>query len=448
MFDLLLKHHKALPRYTSYPTAPYWEALDSSAYEKALSGRVDKQPLSLYFHIPFCKNLCLFCACSVILNRDEAKEKIYVEYLKKEIDQVVNLIGQGQKVSQVHFGGGTPTKLSLALLTDLWEKISSSFSLEEGAEIAIEIDPRTATEEKLEGLKKLGFNRVSFGVQDLDTTVQKAIRRHQSKAVSQETFFLARALGFQGINCDLIYGLPHQTVKTFQKTVEEIILWRPDRIALFSFAYVPWLKPHQRALKEEMLPTTAEKFALYTHARTAFINAGYCAIGMDHFALPEDDLAISYQNRSLQRNFQGYTVKKAEELISFGVSSIGFTTNCYFQNAKDLPEYYAAIDKGRFPIVRGKLLTDEDRLRKWVIHTLMCQWAVDKKNFQKQFSYDFDAYFSSLKEPLNLFEQDELLINSEDKLQILPLGELFIRNIVSLFDAYLENKTSLFSSSI
>lgn len=453
MLPLLVKYHKALPRYTSYPTAPFWQELSPLLYHERLSSlRELDTPLSLYFHIPFCKSMCLFCGCSVILNRLEEKEITYVNYLKKEIDLATSHLGKGKRVSQLHFGGGTPTKLSTQLLRDLWEKIQENFSIDSDAEIAIEIDPRTVFsegEEKLRALKKWGFNRVSFGVQDLDPRVQEAIKRHQSAEMSKKTFFLARELGFQGINIDLIYGLPHQSSLSFQKTVEELLLWRPDRVALFSFANIPWLKPHQKSIAAESLPSLEEKFTIYAASRKAFIEAGYIAIGMDHFALPEDELAIHYKAQQLQRNFQGYTVKRAEELLSFGVTAIGYTQGGYFQNLKDLNTYYQSIDNGLLPIHRGKILSEEDSLRKWVIHTLMCQFELDKAQFQTKFSHSFDTFFSAAQKELQELEREGFLLNGKEKIVVQPLGELFIRNIASLFDGYLElSRSSTFSSSI
>lgn len=298
------KFNKPLPRYTSYPTAPEWETFSSEMYKKKLvSISQIEAPLSLYLHIPFCKTMCLYCGCSVVLNRKEENEERYIDYLIKEISLASSFLEKKKRVVQLHFGGGTPTKLSSALLTRLFEKIHSSFEIDYTQEIAIEIDPRTVAEDegdKLRLLKKLGFNRVSFGVQDTDPKVQEAIRRRQSLEVTLQTYALARKLGFKGINVDLIYGLPYQTSQTFDTTVTHILKMRPDRIAFFSYAQVPWLKPHQKAIREDTLPNAEEKFQIYTNARCRFVEAGYVAIGMDHFALPNDDLAIGYYTKSLQ----------------------------------------------------------------------------------------------------------------------------------------------------
>lgn len=446
----LIKYHKQTPRYTSYPTAPYWEEVVSRDYIERLQS-IDNEPLSLYFHIPFCKTMCLFCGCSVILNRKEENEEKYVSYLKREIDLVTSHLTSKKKVTQIHFGGGTPTKLSSLLLSSLFEKIEVNFDIDFSQEIAIEVDPRTVFEdrgEKLRLLKSLGFNRVSFGVQDTNSKVQEAIKRHQSYEMTKMTFLLAKELGFKGINIDLIYGLPYQTKESFSQTIEEILALNPDRIALFSYAKVPWLKPHQNAISEDTLPSTEEKFTIYEMARLAFIKAGYIAIGMDHFAKSHDELALSYHQKSLQRNFQGYTVARAEEMLGFGVTSIGLIKNMYAQNHKELSSYYSALDQSLLPITRGKILSDEDCLRKWVIHTLMCHFSLDKEEFFQKFEKKFDLHFTHLASELEDFEKEELIENSPQTLKVTSQGELFIRNIVTVFDAYLPLQTQRFSYSI
>lgn len=449
---LLLKLNKPSPRYTSYPTAPEWGPLDAQTYEKKL--KLTKPPLSLYFHIPFCKTMCLYCGCSVVLNRKPENEALYVDYLCKEISLVCSHLGEKQLVNQIHFGGGTPTKLSIPLLGRLFEHIHNSFTIAYDKEVAIEIDPRTVIEdqgEKLHFLRSLGFNRVSFGVQDTNPKVQEAVKRRQSLEMTQWTYEKARSLGFKGINIDLIYGLPFQTVSTFKETIEHILQMRPDRISLFSYAKVPWLKPHQKAIKEESLPAVEEKFAIYAHARASLVESGYVAIGMDHFSLEEDEITQGYRNKTLQRNFQGYSLKLAEEMLSFGASSIGFAQKTYVQNFKELASYYQALDQNLLPIHRGKVLTEDDLLRKWVIHTLMCDFELDKRVFASLFSIPFDIYFSDTLNALSQLERDGLVINTPDKVSVTPLGELFVRIIASSFDAYLSAQTSekpKFSQSI
>lgn len=440
---LLLKLNKPAPRYTSYPTAPEWGPLSARTYTHKLQAlKATQLPLSLYFHVPFCKTMCLYCGCSVVLNRKSENEELYVDYLCKEIDLVTAHLGTGQKARQVHFGGGTPTKLSIPQFTRLYSKIQSSFAIDYSGEVAIEIDPRTVLDdegEKLRFLRSLGFNRVSFGVQDTDSRVQEAVKRRQSLEMTQQTYEHARTLGFKGINIDLIYGLPHQTCKTFATTVEHILDMRPDRISLFSYAKVPWLKPHQKALPDSTLPSVEEKFQIYAHARHRFVQEGYVAIGMDHFSLAEDEIALAYHTKTLQRNFQGYSLKLAEDMLSFGASSIGYAQDTYVQNLKELPAYYAALDANQLPIHRGKILSAEDHLRKWVIHTLMCDFELDKRVFHQRFHTKFDIHFKDvLLEPL---ESDGLIVNNHEKIVVTELGELFVRVVAMAFDAY-ANKPS------
>ncbi len=444
-FDLS-KFNQPAPRYTSYPTAPEWGDLAPETYNQKLL-ELEDVPLSLYFHIPFCKTMCLYCGCSVVLNRKPENEERYVDYLMKEIDLVTALTGK-RRVVQLHFGGGTPTKLSIPLFARLFEKIRTSFDIDFSQEIAIEIDPRTANFEKLNFLRKIGFNRVSFGVQDTNWKVQEAVKRRQSLEMTIETYEMARQIGFEGVNVDLIYGLPHQTVETFHKTVSDILEMRPDRIALFSYAKVPWLKKHQLAIKDETLPSTEEKFEIYADARKRFVEAGYLAIGMDHFALETDEMAKCFRNRTLGRNFQGYTAQLADEMLGFGVTAIGCARHTYVQNIKDLPSYYAALDIDQLPVHRGKVSTDEDILRKWVIHTLMATFELDKKEFEKRYGEPFDTHFADILDKLSQLEVEGLVLNTPDKIVATELGELLIRVVATTFDAYIEHGHKKFSQTV
>ncbi len=451
MIDLLHRLAKPLPRYTSYPTAPHFKPLKEEHYIEVLKEIAG--PISLYLHIPFCKSMCLFCACSVILNRKEENERRYVDYLCKEIDLISSYLEEKKRVVQLHLGGGTPTKLSEPLLEKLFHSLSDRFSIDFTKEIAIEIDPRTVGEDrgkKLRRLRAFGFNRVSLGVQDVDSRVQEAVKRRQSLEVTEYAYYLARELGFTGINFDLIYGLPLQTLSSFSTTIEKITSLRPDRIALFSYAKVPWLKPHQMAIPDHTLPSIEEKFALYAHARQALISSGYLAIGMDHFALPEDSLAKSYFDKSLQRNFQGYTVAYADDQLGFGVTAIGFAKRGYFQNLKELDSYYASLDAGALPLERGRMLSREDLIRRFVIHTLMCNFELDKINFLEKYHITFDHFFQEEQERLSHLEKEGLLTNSTQKITVTPLGELFVRNIANCFDSYFDHqkKENLFSQSV
>jgi oxygen-independent coproporphyrinogen III oxidase len=397
--------------------------------------------------------MCLYCACSVILNRQEEREQIYVDYLCRELDLVADQLGSRRRISQLHLGGGTPTKLSSPLLSRIMERIEKRFDLDRSGELAIEIDPRTVSEDsgdKLTHLRQLGFNRVSFGVQDTNQEVQEAVRRRQSWEVTEQTYEMARALEFGGVNIDLIYGLPFQTPESFAETTEKICQLRPDRIALFSYAKVPWLKAHQKALRDETLPSTEQKFQIYVEARCRFVEAGYIAIGMDHFALPTDSMAKAYRTQQLQRNFQGYSLRLADHLIGCGVTATGFVANGYFQNVKELDEYYARIDNGELPLLRGKLLTQDDRIRKWTIHRLMADFCLDKQEFSTTFLRSFDDYYRDEHEALRQLEEEGLLVQQEGRLETTEYGALFIRNIASIFDGYLHNKpkANRFSQSI
>ena len=434
-----------VPRYTSYPTAPVWGPLPLNTYKQHLLKT--RGPLSLYIHIPFCRTMCLYCACSVVLNRNKENEERYVDYLLREIDMVTSYLPQKSAVHQLHFGGGTPTKLSEPLLTRIVDHLSERFAIDFTKEIAMEIDPRTVMADdgaKLRHLRALGFNRVSFGVQDTNARVQEAVKRRQSLEMTRTTFLLARELGFEEINIDLIYGLPFQTCETFEKTVDDILALGPNRIAMYSYAKVPWLKKHQRAIKDEWLPSTDEKFRIYVQARKQFTEAGYLAIGMDHFAREEDSMAQAFRNKKLQRNFQGYSLKLADHQIGLGMTSTGYVADGYFQNLKTLDTYYAAIDDGILPILRGKVMTEDDRIRKWTIHRLMCDFELDKAHFADQFGIPFDTYFANELEAI----RDSDLIEDGPVLRPTLYGALFIRNIASLFDAYLKPTETQFSRAV
>ncbi len=434
--ESLLKYDKQVPRYTSYPTAPFFKSIESDVYIDALKRfRRTKKPLSLYFHIPFCKTMCLFCGCTVVLNRKPERQSSYVDSLLNEIDLTCEHLGK-REVSQLHFGGGTPTNLSEKEFQILFKKIRQNFILLEDAEISIEIDPRTVGDGKKLSFLRTLFNRVSFGVQDTSPVVQEAIRRRQTAEMSLLTVQRARALEFDSINVDLIYGLPYQTVESFAETADRIVEMAPDRIALFSYAKVPWLKPHQKAIPDEALPTTNVKFQIYRVARARFIEAGYTAIGMDHFAKNGDTLDLAYKEKRLHRNFQGYSLKLSEDMIGFGLSSIGFIEGTYIQNTKDLKEYQQAIDEEKLPVVRGLIQNEQDKLRYQIIQRVMCNFEVDLTDLS------FEKELDLLKEMPELVEVEGSCVRAT------PLGELFIRNIAAVFDGYLSQNTESYSRSI
>lgn len=451
--ELLRSLSRPLPRYTSYPTAPAWGGMELANYEERLSlvSKADV-PLSIYVHIPFCHSMCLYCACSVVLNRKPENEERYVENLCKEIDLVTHRLGKKKKVRQLHFGGGTPTKLTEQQLERIFRKLHDAFDIEADGEIAIEIDPRTVVEDegrKLEFLKEIGYNRVSLGVQDVDSKVQEAVKRRQSYEVTRQTFLHARRLGFSSINIDLIYGLPFQTIETFTDTIQKVIGLSPDRVALFSYAKVPWLKPHQKAIKDDTLPSTEEKFHIYLTARAALQRAGYRAIGMDHFAKEDDELSLAFKNKTLHRNFQGYTVFEGEDLVGFGMTSIGYVGGAYVQNCKDLSSYYASIEEGKIPMERGKILSENDHIRRFVIQRLMCHFYLNKEEFQKKFHRPFNHYFAKELEQMSSLSAQGLVADTQEAIIVTPKGELFVRNIAATFDAYLSSSIpQRFSQSI
>ena len=437
--DLLTRLNASVPRYTSYPTAPQFYEVDEALYRKKIASfEASAKPLSIYIHIPFCKTMCLFCGCSVVLNRKPETQKAYLQLLLQEIASLP--FTRKREVLQLHLGGGTPTSLTEEELSELMDALHSRFFFPPQAEISIEIDPRTVygdAGKKLKKLRALGFNRVSFGVQDLDPLVQEAVKRRQSEEMTVTTYHLARECGFSGINLDLMYGLPHQTRERFAKTAAKIVALKPDRISFFSYAKVPWLKAHQKAIPDAWLPTDMEKFAIYTEARECFINGGYEAIGMDHFALLSDPLTLAYREKKLMRNFQGYSVSLAKDMIGLGVTAIGFLENAYFQNKKTIAEYGDAILRGELPVDRGYILHEEDQIRYWVIQKMMCHFCVDKQEFAATFQIPFDVYFVKQRKEIDRLIQEGLVEETAAILLATSTGRLFVRLIAAVFDAYL-----------
>jgi oxygen-independent coproporphyrinogen-3 oxidase len=433
--ELLLKFNHSVPRYTSYPTAPEFYPVEPSFFKERLDQYANSaDPLSIYVHIPFCKSMCLYCGCSVILNRRSDVQQNYVDLLCKEIELLP--FKKRKVVTQLHFGGGTPTSLTFHQMEQILNSLRKRFDLVD--EIAIEVDPRSGLD-KLDELKLHGFNRLSFGVQDLDLSVQEAVRRRQDESLSIQMVKKAQNLGFKGINVDLIYGLPNQSATSFKQTAEKIALLSPDRISFFSYAKVPWLKPHQKSIKEDTLPSDLEKFHIYSIARKIWMDAGYQSIGMDHFAKPSDPLF----HEPRQRNFQGYTVKKAENLLGLGVTSIGMIQGAYLQNVKNLEEYSSRILSSTTPIYRGFLLSEEDVKRKWVIQELMCNFRVDKQVFEREFNISFDHIFKERNEI-----PEELYLETNDCIEATPLGKIFIRVLASRFDAYYQQKQNIYSRAL
>ena len=441
--ETLKKYDVAGPRYTSYPTAPAWsEEVNETIYQTKLKnfGKSDKT-LSLYLHIPFCETMCNFCACSVIIRRkDEKYSQEYLEHLFKEIDLVAQAMGPKKTVRQLHWGGGTPNYLTEEQMEKLFDKIKKNFHLDPEAEIALEIDPRTVNKYQLKTLRNLGFNRISMGIQDFNEDVQKAVNRVQPFEQVKDCYDYCRELKFNSINFDLIYGLPKQTLKTFQETIAKVIDLKPDRIALYSFAYLPTLKKHQTKIDPKHLPSHETKLALFLKSREQFLSSNYQAIAMDHFALKDDELADAFNKGKLHRNFMGYTVKPADEFLGLGVTSIGFLENLFIQNHKVLSEYYKSLKNGHLPVERGKLLSLDDQIRQWTINAIMCQFEVNKNLFNEKFGVEFDCYFKDEQQHIENCLKDDLITTTSQKIQVTDLGKIFVRNICMGFDFYLKEK--------
>lgn len=439
--DLLSRFDIPGPRYTSFPTADrFVEAFGADDYILALQQRAAARalPLSLYVHVPFCESLCYYCACNKIVTRHHEKAAQYLDYLERELALHVDHCGQGQAVGQLHLGGGTPTFFSDDELRRLMDLLQRNFRLEAGGEYSIEVDPRTVTAERLAVLKELGFSRLSFGVQDFDPQVQQAVHRVQPAQQVFELVEKARELGFSSINVDLIYGLPRQTPESFERTLAQVDALRPDRIALYAYAHLPERFKPQRRIETAELPQGQDKLAMLARSIDAFMGAGYVYVGMDHFALPEDALAIAKRQGRLHRNFQGYSTQPDCDLIALGVSAIGKVGATYSQNAKTLEEYYDAIDGGRLPVVRGLALSRDDLLRRAVIMAIMCQGAVLYEPMEQAWLIDFRAYFAPEMRALQELQANGLVELSEEGFQVTALGWFFVRAVAMLFDRYLQ----------
>jgi len=425
------------PRYTSYPTAlEFSDAFGYDDYIRALES--EEGPLSIYVHLPFCRSACYFCGCNVVFTSKEEKLSGYIRYLKKEIDLLSAHVDGNREVIQFHFGGGTPTYYKAFELDEIVSYIKEKFpNWSDEAEVSVEIDPRFFNEEQMKVFKKHGFNRISFGVQDFDAKVQKEIHRHQPYETTRAAVDLARRYGIESINVDLIYGLPYQTLESFSKTLELTRSLDPDRLAVFNYAHVPWLKKTMRKFDETTIPAPEVKLAILRHTIDYLVSEGYEMIGMDHFAKPEDELFGAIAKGELHRNFQGYTTKGGANLIGIGLTSIGEGKRYYAQNTKKMAEYEAAIDAGRLPYERGVRLSDDDLLRKSVIMELMANFSVDIPRVEKEFGIDFAETFSDALEALKEFEEAGLLSITPERIAVEPTGTLLIRNIAMPFDAYM-----------
>jgi oxygen-independent coproporphyrinogen-3 oxidase len=443
---LLQKYNTSGPRYTSYPTAPMWQdSYDAEAHEKTVRSTnqpigSNPHPLSLYVHLPFCESRCLFCGCNVVITQQRDQAEKYLGYLFREMETLAGWMDRSRPVVQFHWGGGTPTYLSEAQMARLFKFQTELFQLAPGAEVAIEVDPRVTTPAQIDLLKELGFNRISLGVQDFNPQVQEAIHRVQPLDMTAATTEQCRRLGFEGLNFDLIYGLPHQSVASFEKTVREVIQLSPDRIALYSYAHVPWLSPHQNQIPEAALPESETKFQILQVALQMLTDAGYLYIGMDHFAKPTDELSLALKSGNLHRNFMGYTVQHGHlpsDLYGFGVSAISGLQGQFAQNWRKLSQYYEAIDAGRIATMRGYELSTEDRLRQAVILAILCPGQISYPDFEQRFGVQFKTHFAEAFPKLEDMACDGLVELTETSLIVTPKGRLFSRNIAMPFDAYL-----------
>lgn len=448
MADLLARYDRPGPRYTSYPTAvEFHEGVNDAVYLQSLA-RADVlagEPLSVYVHLPFCEERCAYCGCNVVITKHRDVTDVYLDYLDREIDLLAAHLPHRRHISQLHWGGGTPTYYTAAQLERVFARLARHFTFTPDAEIGVEIDPRVTSPEQLSTLRRLGFNRLSMGVQDFTPEVQEAVNRIQSYELTKSLVDHARALGFRSINIDLIYGLPYQTAGGFARTLEQVITLRPERVAVYSFAFVPWMKAHMKRLPEQGLPGADLKIRLLALAQEALGAAGYRQIGMDHFAVPDDELARALETRTLHRNFMGYTVQSARDMVALGISAIGDVQGTFVQNTKKLNEYYEALDAGRFPVERGYALDADDEIRRHVITELMCNGHLDVREVERRFGIVFAGYFARELAELSAPgspQADGLVVVGRDALDVTALGRMFVRNVCMVFDRYLQARTS------
>ncbi len=443
--ELIRRYDKSGPRYTSYPTAVQFHEGFAEADYRAIAAQSNQQggPLSLYFHIPFCDTLCFYCACNKIATKNRKHAVPYLEALFKEIEMQGALFDRSRKVDQLHWGGGTPTFISHEQMTALMAKSREQFNLhdDDSGEYSIEIDPREVKNDTIKLLRGLGFNRMSLGVQDFDPKVQQAVNRIQTEAQTFAVLDQAKAEGFLSVSVDLIYGLPFQSLEGFAKTVDKVIAARPDRLSVFNYAHLPEMFKPQRRILDEELPSAAEKLDILQMTNERLKQAGYVYIGMDHFAKPDDELAVAQREGTLYRNFQGYSTHAECDLVAMGVTSIGMVGNTYSQNVKTVEAYAELINAGKLPLYRGVELDDDDVLRREVITRLICQFELDMGAVAQQFNINFPEYFAQEMEELHQIESDGLLTIEGDRISVLPAGRLLIRNVCMVFDKYLRKQS-------
>ncbi len=441
--ELLQKYSVPGPRYTSYPTAPYFHTgFGEADWAEALAAPAADRGLSLYAHIPFCDSLCYYCGCNMVATRDYSKTVPYLAALEREIAATAQQVDASRAVRQLHWGGGTPTYLNPGDIRRLMDMMRRHFTLAQDAEVSCEVDPRELTFDHLAALREVGFNRLSFGVQDMDPDVQQAVNRIQSEFLIRQVLDWSRELGFSSINLDLIVGLPKQTVDSFRRTLERVAAWAPDRLAVFAYAHVPWMKKHQKLIDEADLPDSATRLGLQQAVNEMLGAAGYVNIGLDHFARPEDELVRAQQNKTLWRNFQGYTTHKDCDILAFGASSISQTRDVYMQNEKSLKRYEARVGHTGFAVERGLKLTRDDQVRRDAITRVMCDLELDFAAFGREWDIAFTDYFAGALADLRPLAADGLVELATDRIRVTPTGRLFLRNIGMCFDRYLKEAAS------
>jgi len=447
--DLINKYNRSGPRYTSYPTANNFSELSIQDYQQqSILSNQRKTSISLYCHIPFCNTVCYYCGCNKFVTKDKSMAEPYIEALFKEVDMQSPLFDKGRLVEQMHFGGGTPTFLSGEQIIRLSNKLQQSFNFSTDGEYSIEIDPRGIDESLIESLAIARFNRISLGVQDFDLEVQKAINRVQSFEQTKAVIGLSRENGFKSISIDLIYGLPRQSEDTFKRTLERVQELRPERISLFNYAHLPELFKPQRRINIEELPSPSEKLDIFQHSLEYLIGLGYVYIGMDHFALPNDPLAIAQSEGNLYRNFQGYSTHSDCDIIGLGLSSIGQVADSFSQNEKNLEKYYQALESGQLPIVKGLIINQDDKIRRELIMELICHFEVSISSLEQRYSINFKNYFANSLEKLDEMQNDGLVVLTNDSIKVMDKGKLLVRNICMIFDNYLKSGSTSFSKTI
>ncbi|MCH8992534.1 MAG: oxygen-independent coproporphyrinogen III oxidase [Acidobacteria bacterium] len=445
--EFLARHDRPGPRYTSYPTAvEFTGAFGPDDYEERLAAAAERsaEPLSLYVHLPFCQARCSFCACHVVVAKRPEVAEAYLTRVVAEAALIADRLGERRRLVQYHWGGGTPTHYAPDVLVDLHDSLLTYFDLDSDAEVAVEVDPRVTTSEHLAALAQAGFNRLSLGVQDLDSEVQRLIGRNQTREQTEVLYYEARRLGFESINLDLIYGLPGQDEGTLRRTLDAVIALQPDRLAVYSFAFVPWMRPHQRRIDESLLPGAEAKFRMLATVVSTLTDAGYRYVGMDHFALPDDELARGAAAGTLTRNFMGYTTRRGTDLVALGTSGISDLGGAYAQNHRRLASYYQAVEAGRLPIERGYRLDDDDRIRRFVITELMCNGTVDLVAAGSRYGIDGPSYFADelaeLSSPGGLVDEGMATVTGPG-VGVTELGMLFVRRLAAVFDAHTAHRT-------